>query len=89
MALDKVAKETVIKKHQRSELDTGSCEVQVALLTTRILDLTGHFKTNKNDVHSQRGLIKMVNRRRKLLSYLKRTESDRYLALINTLGLRK
>ena len=89
MALAKSTKEDVIKKHRRSELDTGSCEVQVALLTSRIQDLTGHFKTNKNDVHSQRGLIKMVNTRRKLLSYLKRTQSDRYLALINTLGLRK
>lgn len=89
MALQKTAKETIIKKHRRSELDTGSCEVQVALLTGRIQDLTSHFKTNKNDVHSQRGLIKMVNRRRKLLEYLKRTDSDRYLAIINTLGLRK
>lgn len=89
MALQKTDKESVIKKHRRSELDTGSCEVQVALLTTRILGLTDHFKTNKNDVHSQRGLIKMVNRRRNLLEYLKRTDSDRYLAIINTLGLRK
>jgi small subunit ribosomal protein S15 len=89
MAFQKEDKEAVIKKHRRSELDTGSCEVQVALLTSRIVDLTGHFKTNKNDVHSQRGLIKMVNRRRKLLTYLKRTDSDRYGALINTLGLRK
>jgi small subunit ribosomal protein S15 len=59
------------------------------LLTNRIKGLAGHFKANKNDVHSQRGLIQMVNRRRKLLAYLKSTESDRYLALINTLGLRK
>jgi len=63
--------------------------VQVALLTSRILDLTPHFKANKKDVHSQRGLIRMVNRRRNLLAYLKRTDSDRYLAVINTLGLRK
>lgn len=89
MALMRQDKEAIIKKHRRSELDTGSCEVQVALLTNRIQDLTGHFKSNKNDVHSQRGLIKMVNRRRKLLEYLKRTDSDRYLAIINTLGLRK
>lgn len=89
MALQKTDKEAIIKKHRRSELDTGSCEVQVALITSRIEDLTGHFKTNKNDVHSQRGLIKMVNRRRKLLQYLKNTDSDRYLAVINTLGLRK
>ena len=89
MALQKTDKEGIIKKHRRSELDTGSCEVQVALITSRIQDLAGHFKANKNDVHSQRGLIKMVNRRRKLLEYLKRTDSDRYLAIINTLGLRK
>jgi small subunit ribosomal protein S15 len=89
MALQKTEKEAVIKKHRRSELDTGSCEVQVALLTTRIQGLMGHFKSNKNDVHSQRGLIKMVNRRRKLLAYLKTNDSDRYVAIINTLGLRK
>jgi small subunit ribosomal protein S15 len=63
--------------------------VQVALLTNRIQDLTGHFKVNKNDVHSQRGLVKMVNRRRKLLSYLKKSNNDRYVKLINDLGLRK
>ena len=89
MALQKTEKEALIKKHRRSELDTGSCEVQVALLTSRIQGLTEHFKTNKNDVHSQRGLIKMVNRRRKLLSYLKENDSDRYVAIINSLGLRK
>ena len=89
MALAKTDKESIIKKHRRSELDTGSCEVQVALLTSRIQDLTGHFKINKNDVHSQRGLIKMVNRRRKLLNYLKRTNNERYVKLINDLGLRK
>lgn len=89
MALQKAEKETLIKKHRRSELDTGSCEVQVALLTSRIQGLTEHFKTNKNDVHSQRGLIKMVNRRRKLLAYLKESNSDRYVAIINSLGLRK
>lgn len=89
MALDKVEKEAVIKKHRRSELDTGSCEVQVALLTNRIKGLAEHFKAFKNDVHSQRGLIKMVNRRRKLLAYLKANDSDRYVAIINTLGLRK
>lgn len=89
MALQKTDKEAIIKKNRRSELDTGSCEVQVALITSRIQDLANHFKSNKNDVHSQRGLIKMVNRRRKLLEYLKRTDSDRYLAVINSLGLRK
>jgi small subunit ribosomal protein S15 len=89
MALIKVDKEAVIKKFRTSELDTGSCEVQVALLTSRILELTPHFKTHKNDVHSQRGLVKMVNRRRKLLAYLKKTNNERYVKLIHDLGLRK
>jgi len=89
MALLKSDKEAVIKKFRTSELDTGSCEVQVALLTTRIQELTGHFKDHKKDVHSQRGLVKMVNRRRKLLSYLKRENNERYVKLINDLGLRK
>ena len=89
MALQKAHKEAIVKKHRQSDLDTGSCEVQVALLTGRIQDLTPHFKANKNDTHSQRGLVKMVNRRRKLLSYLKRTNSDRYAKLIQDLGLRK
>lgn len=89
MALQKTVKEAIVKKHRTSELDTGSCEVQVALLTGRIQDLTPHFKANKNDVHSQRGLVRMVNRRRKLLAYLKRTNSDRYGKLIQELGLRK
>ena len=89
MALLKNAKEAIVKKYRTSELDTGSCEVQVALLTGRIQDLTGHFKTFKNDVHSQRGLVRMVNRRRKLLAYLKRTNTDRYAKLIQDLGLRK
>jgi small subunit ribosomal protein S15 len=89
MALQKTDKENVIKKYRQSELDTGSCEVQVALLTTRIQGLTGHFKDHKKDVHGQRGLVKMVNRRRKLLSYLKKTDNDRYVKLIQDLGLRK
>ena len=79
----------VIKKFRRSELDTGSCEVQVALLTQRIQKLTEHFKTNKNDQHSQRGMTKMVNRRRKLLDYLKGSAPERYADLINKLNLRK
>lgn len=89
MALRKEDKEQVIKKHRRSELDTGSCEVQVALLTTRIQGLTQHFKDHKNDVHSQRGLVHMVNQRRQLLAYLKKTNNERYVKLINDLGLRK
>lgn len=89
MALLKTDKEQLIKKFRTSELDTGSCEVQVALLTGRIQELTQHFKDHKNDVHSQRGLVKLVNRRRKLLSYLKKTSTDRYSKLIQDLGLRK
>jgi small subunit ribosomal protein S15 len=89
MALQKTIKETIIKKHRTSELDTGSPEVQVALLTGRIQELSVHFKAHKKDVHGQRGLVKMVNRRRKLLSYLKKSDTDRYAKLIQDLGLRK
>ncbi len=79
----------VIAKFQRSENDTGSAEVQVALLTARINDLQPHFKAHKADHHSRRGLIRMVNSRRTLLDYLKRKDADRYTALINELGLRR
>ena len=79
----------VIAKFQRSENDTGSAEVQVALLTARINDLQAHFKAHKADHHSRRGLIRMVNSRRTLLDYLKRKDADRYTALINELGLRR
>lgn len=89
MAQNKAQTEEIVKKHRRSELDTGSCEVQVALLTRRISDLTEHFKRNKNDVHSRRGLVLMVNRRRKLLDYLKGKSSERYTSLITKLELRK
>ncbi len=89
MALMKEQKEEIVKKFQRSELDTGSCEVQVALLTSRIENLSQHFQDHKKDVHSQRGLVKLVNQRRKLLAYLKRTDNARYVKLINDLGLRK
>ena len=89
MALLKNDKENIVKKYRTSELDTGSSEVQVALLTGRIQELTTHFKTHKNDVHSQRGLVKLVNRRRKLLAYLKKKDTDRYAKLIQDLGLRK
>jgi small subunit ribosomal protein S15 len=89
MALAKAGKEAIIKKFRTSDLDTGSSEVQVALLTGRIQELGGHFKDHKNDTHSQRGLVKMVNRRRKLLAYLKKTDSARYAKLIQELGLRK
>ena len=89
MALMKDEKEAVIKKFRKSELDTGSCEVQVALLTSRIQGLTQHFKDHKNDTHSQRGLVHMVNQRRQLLAFLKRTNNERYVKLIHDLGLRK
>jgi small subunit ribosomal protein S15 len=89
MALSKEFKEGLIKKFKRSELDTGSPEVQVSLMTSRIEELTEHFKKNKNDKHSQRGLIKLVNRRRKLLDYLKENDLSRYQTLIGALGIRK
>ena len=79
----------VIAKFQRAENDTGSPEVQVALLTARINDLQPHFKAHKADHHSRRGFIRMVNSRRTLLDYLKRKDADRYTALINELGLRR
>ena len=77
------------KKFERHEKDTGSSEVQVAVLTKRIEHLTAHLKANKKDHSSRFGLIKMVNARRKLLDYLKSRDADRYLALIRKLGLRK
>jgi small subunit ribosomal protein S15 len=89
MALQKSQKEAVIKRFRTSELDTGSSQVQVAILTAEINSLTEHFKVNKNDVHSQRGLVRMVNRRRKLLDYLKRKDADAYLKLIGDLNIRK
>ncbi|MDI1253142.1 30S ribosomal protein S15 [Thermomonas sp.] len=79
----------VINEHKRADADTGSPEVQVALLTARIEMLTGHFKTHKQDHHSRRGLLMMVNRRRSLLDYLHRKDSERYKALIAKLGLRR
>ncbi len=79
----------VIETHKRSENDTGSPEVQVALLTARIVQLTEHFKTHKQDHHSRRGLLMMVNRRRSLLDYLHRKDAVRYKALIEKLGLRR
>jgi len=82
-------KQEVIKEYQRQEGDTGSSEVQVALLTRRISELAGHFKTHGKDHHSRRGLLKIVNQRRKLLAYLKRDDVERYAALIGRLGLRR
>ncbi|MFN8791492.1 MAG: 30S ribosomal protein S15 [Bdellovibrionales bacterium] len=89
MAVAKETKAAILKKFKRSDLDTGSSEVQVALLTARINELTEHFKTHKKDVHSQRGLITIVNRRRKLLDYLKRTDAKKYETLIKELDIRK
>ena len=79
----------VIEEHKRGANDTGSPEVQVALLTARIAQLTEHFKAHKQDHHSRRGLLMMVNRRRSLLDYLKRKDNERYKALIEKLGLRR
>ncbi|MCU0920657.1 MAG: 30S ribosomal protein S15 [Burkholderiaceae bacterium] len=79
----------IIKSNARSAADTGSPEVQVALLTARINELTPHFKLHLKDHHGRRGLLKMVNQRKRLLSYLKDKDADRYTALIAKLGLRK
>lgn len=87
--LDKETKAKIVAEFGRGQHDTGSVEVQVALLTARINGLQGHFATHKKDHHSRRGLLKMVSQRRRLLDYLKRTDPDRYLALIQRLGLRK
>ena len=82
-------KAEVVKANARSQNDTGSPEVQVALLTARINELTPHFKANKKDHHGRRGLLRMVSQRRKLLDYLKRKDVQRYAALIAKLGLRR
>jgi small subunit ribosomal protein S15 len=89
MALNNTSKATIVADYQRAVGDTGSPEVQVALLTARINDLTGHFKDHVKDHHSRRGLLRMVSRRRKLLDYLKGKNADSYRALIQRLGLRK
>ena len=89
MALETSWKSDVVKKHARFEGDTGSPEVQVALLTTRIRALTEHFKAHGKDHHSRQGLFKMIGRRRKLLAYLKAKDLERYQAVIAELGLRK
>ncbi len=89
MAVTKVVKAEILKKFKTAELDTGSPEVQVALLTARINDMSGHFTTHKTDNHSRMGLIKSVNRRRKLLDYLKSKDQSRYEKLIAALDIRK
>lgn len=89
MALSAPEKAAIVKENQQSESDTGSPEVQVALLTANINKLQEHFAGHKQDHHSRRGLIRMVNQRRKLLDYLKRKDLNRYAALIQKLGLRR
>lgn len=89
MALSAAEKAEVVKEYAQSEGDTGSPEVQVALLTVNINKLQGHFGDHKHDHHSRRGLIRMVNQRRKLLDYLKGKKIERYAALIKKLGLRR
>ena len=89
MALSAQQKETIIKEYATGDADTGSPEVQVALLTANINELQAHFKEHIHDQHSRRGLIRMVNSRRKLLDYLKRKSVERYAALIKALGLRR
>ena len=89
MSLSSEAKQSVVAEYARSEGDTGSPEVQVALLSKRITELTEHFGEHKKDHHSRQGLLKMVNKRRKLLDYLKSRDQDRYRELIGKLGLRR
>jgi small subunit ribosomal protein S15 len=89
MALSAEEKSAILTDNQRSEGDTGSPEVQVALLSANIESLQSHFKSHKKDHHSRRGLIRMVNQRRKLLDYLKRKDVERYASLIGKLGLRR
>lgn len=89
MPLSVEEKRSVVEKHARVSGDTGSPEVQVALLSARINHLAPHFEANKKDHHSRRGLLKMVNQRRKLLDYLKNNDVDRYQKLIAELGLRR
>jgi small subunit ribosomal protein S15 len=89
MSLSGVQKQEIIGEYRTDETDTGSPEVQVALLSARIAELTGHFNDHKKDHHSRQGLLRMVNRRRKLLDYLKSKDSERYRTLIKSLGLRR
>ena len=89
MSITAERKEALIKEHARIDGDTGSPEVQVAILTERIRNLTEHFKDHHKDNHSRRGLLMMVNKRRTLLAYLKKKDVERYNALIQKLGLRK
>ena len=89
MSITQERKHELITTHARGERDTGSAEVQVAILSERIANLTEHFKTHKKDNHSRRGLLMMVSQRRSLLDHLKTSDESRYTALIGTLGLRR
>jgi len=89
MSINAETKSKVVSEFKRTENDTGSPEVQVALLTSRIVHLTDHFKTHKHDHHSRRGLLRLVNQRRSLLDYLKKKDIQRYRDLIERLGLRR
>ncbi len=89
MALTKEEKASIIEEYRRDEKDTGSCEVQIAILTKEINDLTEHLKVHKHDYHSNRGLLKKVGQRRNMLQYLARKDVTRYRELIQKLGLRK
>jgi small subunit ribosomal protein S15 len=89
MALEKVKKQTIIKEYKIHEKDTGSPEVQIAILSERIGHLTEHFKIHKKDHHSRRGLLKLVSQRRRLLNYLKGSDKMRYENVVERLGLRK
>ena len=88
MPLTKDTKTEIIEQYKRGESDTGSAEVQIALLTQRIRDLTEHLKIHKKDHHTRRGLLKLVGQRRRLLGYLKKTDIERYRAVIANLGIR-
>ena len=89
MSLSSESKSEIIKEYSRGDKDTGSAQVQIAILTKRITELTEHFKEHKKDHHSRQGLIKMVSKRRKLLDYLKNDNQDRYAEIIKSLGLRR
>ena len=89
VALPKVKKTEIVDRHHRHQTDTGSPEVQIALLTERITQLTEHLAAHKKDIHSRRGLLKMVGQRRRLLSYMQQTDLPRYRQLVDTLGLRR
>ena len=89
MSLSSESKSEIIKEYSRGDRDTGSSEVQIAILAKRITELTDHFSEHKKDHHSRQGLLKMVSKRRKLLDYLKNNDQDRYAEIIKRLGLRR